>query len=62
MDLPFGERDILVGAAVTDGVDIVTDADDGYGEPFDVKPACFAWCQGLEPTDVDRMTAHSNRP
>ncbi len=60
-DLTFGQRDVLVGAAVTDGIDIVTDADDGYGEPFDVEPPCFAWCQGLEPTESDLVTAHPTR-
>ena len=58
-DLTFGERDVLVGAAVTDGVDIVTDADDCHGDPFDVEAPCLASCQVLEPAEGDRVTVHS---
>lgn len=58
-DLTFGKRDVLVRAAVADGVDIITDAYDCYGEPLDVETPCFASCQILEPTEGYWVSAQS---
>lgn len=58
VDLPFGQRDVLVGAAVTDGVHVVPNPHDRDRQAFNVEAPRLASPriapgQVLEPTERD---------
>lgn len=58
VDVSFGERHVLVGAPVTDGVDVVTDPDDRDRERLDLEAPRLPRCQLIESTEGDVVVAH----
>lgn len=59
VDVPLGEGDVLVSAAVTDRKDVVADSHDGDRQTFDVEAPRRTWCQFDEWTEGDLMDVHA---